>query len=78
MGDVCRCDGSDSAERQLGADAPAGITLGAQARDFGDGDNASGPRVEHAWSAPGTYQVTLFIDREDASSSRLEFIEVVP
>ncbi len=25
IGDVCRCDGSESAERQLGADAPGGI-----------------------------------------------------
>ena len=30
--------------------------------DYGDGSNDSGPRVEHAWSAPGTYQVTLFVD----------------
>jgi PKD repeat protein len=45
--------------------------------DFGDGSNDSGPRVEHAWSEPGTYQVTLFVDREDASAARSALIEVV-
>ena len=47
--------------------------------DFGDGTNDSGPRVQHIWSQPGTYQVTLVIDREDgASDSTAALIEVVP
>ena len=45
--------------------------------DFGDGTNGSGPSVEHAWSEPGTYVVTLFVDREDASAFLSALIEVV-
>ena len=46
--------------------------------DFGDGTNGSGPSVEHAWSEPGTYQVTLLVEREDASAILSALIEVVP
>ena len=46
--------------------------------DFGDGTNANGPRVEHAWSTPGTFPVTLIIDRDGETDSRTALIEVVP
>jgi PKD repeat protein len=45
--------------------------------DFGDGSSDSGPNVEHAWSEPDTYQVTLFVDREDGLTSTSAFIDVV-
>ena len=45
--------------------------------DFGDNTVASGQRVEKAWSRPGTYVVTLIVDRPGETATRSALIEVV-
>lgn len=36
--------------------------------DFGDGTNATGPRVQHTWSAPGAFTVTLTVTDTDGGN----------
>ncbi len=46
--------------------------------DFGDGTGAEGPEVEKVWDEPGTFTVTLRIDRGDESAEISLTIVVVP
>ena len=43
--------------------------------DFGDGRTSESPRVEHSWSSPGFYEVTLLVsDGEVESAASLTFL----
>ena len=44
--------------------------------DFGDGTTSTGRIVEHAWSAPGFYDVTLTVERAGAVSTASLVVQV--
>lgn len=46
--------------------------------DFGDGTGGEGPTVEKAWDEPGTYPVTLTVERGDEEKAISLAITVVP
>lgn len=45
---------------------------------FGDGESAEGAEVEHVFTAPGTYEVTVRVEGGGASGTATETIEVAP
>lgn len=45
--------------------------------EFGDGAFATGPKVSHAWSIPGSFRVSLRVENASATSSASTTIEVV-
>jgi alpha-galactosidase len=61
-----------------GSCAPGG-EIASYAWDFGDGASATGPEVEHAYAAPGTYTVKLTVkDRKGAADTASAVVAAVP
>jgi PKD repeat protein len=58
-----------------GSTVPAGRTITSYAWNFGDGVTATGAKVDHTYSAPGTYNVTLTVtDSAGFSSSTTQAV----
>ncbi len=65
------CAGEDVAfDGSLSADVDGEIT--AYAWDFGDGGSADGAQVSHAYTATGTYEVTLAVTDDSSASCRTQ------
>jgi hypothetical protein len=79
-GDEVWFDGSISPSTLVaeGSDYPWGDPRNGYAWTFGDGTTAVGPSVQHTYTAPGTYTVTLtVIDRGGNKSSISQAMQVV-